>query len=100
MIIKDVKLEWLTFSERSNSRFKEQRSGDGKIWQTIASANGTPAASNTYKVYDNSSLSGVNYYVVKEYDVDGHTYQSEIKILKMTDVKSIISVFPNPSRRE
>ncbi len=94
---KSVKLEWRTFSELSNSRFEVQRSGDGKIWQTIANVNGTSAASNAYKVYDNSPLSGVNYYEIKEYDVDGHTYQSEIKILKMADIKSIISVFPNPS---
>jgi hypothetical protein len=99
---KNVKLEWVTSSGQNNSRFEIQRSGDGKTWKTIASINGggTTAASNTYKVYDDSPLSGINYYVIKQYDVDGHAYQSEVKILRMPDIKSFISVSPNPSHSE
>jgi hypothetical protein len=97
---KRVKLQWTTASEQNNARFEIQRSSDGKTWSTIASikGQGTTAASNTYKVYDNSPLSGINYYVIKQYDVDGHFYQSEVKFLRMADIKSIISVSPNPSR--
>lgn len=97
---KRVKLEWSTASEQNNDRYEIQRSSDGKTWSTIASikGQGTTAASNTYKVYDDSPLSGLNYYVIKQYDVNGHSYQSEVKILRMPDVKSIIFVSPNPSR--
>ena len=97
---KRVKLEWTTSSEQNNTRFEIQRSSDGKTWSTIASINGqgTTAASNTFKIYDNSPLSGLNYYVIKQYDVNGHSYQSEVKILRMPNVKSIIFVSPNPSR--
>jgi len=97
---KRVKLEWTTASEQNNSRFEIQRSSDGKTWNTIANVKGqgTTAASNAYKVYDNSPLSGINYYVIKQYDVNGHSYQSDVKILRMPDVKSIIFVSPNPSR--
>ena len=97
---KNVKLEWVTSSEQNNTRFEIQRSGDGKTWQTFASVNGqgSTGTSNTYKVYDDSPLSGINYYVIKQYDVDGHVFQSDVKILRMPDIKSIISVSPNPSR--
>ena len=97
---KSVKLEWVTSTEQNNTRFEIQRSSDGKTWKTIASVNGngTTAASNAYNVYDDNPLSGINYYVIKQYDVDGHAYQSDVKILRMPDIKSIISVSPNPSR--
>jgi len=97
---KNVKLEWVTSTEQNNTRFEIQRSSDGKTWKTIASVSGkgTTAASNAYKAYDDNPLSGINYYVIKQYDVDGHAYQSDVKILRMPDIKSIISVSPNPSR--
>jgi hypothetical protein len=97
---KRVKLEWSTASEQNNARFEIQRSSDGKTWNTIANVKGqgTTAASNAYKVYDDSPLSGLNYYVIKQYDVNGHSYQSEVKFLRMADIKSFISVSPNPSR--
>jgi hypothetical protein len=95
-----VKLEWSTASEQNNAWFEIQRSSDGKTWNTIANVKGqgTTAASNAYKVYDDSPLSGLNYYVIKQYDVNGHSYQSEVKILRMPNLKSIIFVSPNPSR--
>ena len=97
---KRVKLEWKTASEQNNARFEIQRSSDGKTWSTISSikGQGTTTASNTYKVYDDSPLSGINYYVIKQYDVDGHSYLSDVKFVRMADIKSIISVSPNPSR--
>ncbi|KAA9038489.1 T9SS type A sorting domain-containing protein [Ginsengibacter hankyongi] len=97
---KNVRLEWVTSSEQNNTRFEIQRSGDGKTWKPIASINGqgSTGASNTYKVYDDSPLSGINYYVIKQYDVDGHAYQSDVKILRMPEIRSIVSVSPNPSR--
>lgn len=97
---KQVKLEWITASEQNNDRFEIQRSNDGRSWKTIADikGHGTTTVSNTYKVYDQSPLSGINYYVIRQYDVDGHSYQSDIRSLRIiVNPKSIISVYPNPS---
>jgi len=83
-----------------NDRFEIQRSADGRTWKTIANIKGqgsTSAASNTYKAYDESPLSGINYYIIKQYDVNGHSYLSDIKFLRMTATKSILSVYPNPA---
>lgn len=97
---KKIKLEWVTASEQNNDRFEIQRSTDGRTWKTIANIKGqgsTSATSNTYKAYDESPLNGINYYVIKQYDVNGHSYQSDVKFLRMTAANSILSVYPNPA---
>ena len=96
---KKVKLEWVTASEQNNARFEIQRSSDGRSWQSIANikGHGNTAASNAYEAYDDNPLSGINYYIIKQYDVDGHSYQSDVKFLRMPGVKPIISVYPNPA---
>jgi Secretion system C-terminal sorting domain len=96
---KNVKLQWTTSSEQNNTRFEIQRSSDGRTWTTITSinGNGTGAASTTYKAYDQNPLSGVSYYVIKQFNADGHSYLSDIKLVKMPEIKGIILVTPNPS---
>ncbi|MEP7107708.1 MAG: T9SS type A sorting domain-containing protein [Ferruginibacter sp.] len=95
-----VRVQWATASEQNNDRFDIQRSSDGSSWATIASVKGkgTSAVSNTYSIYDERPLSGNNYYVIKQFDLDGHFSLSEVKFTKMPKAKSIISVYPNPSR--
>jgi len=93
-----IKLEWVSASQQNNARFDVQRSSDGKTWKTIASIKGVGSGStNAYKVYDESPLTGNNYYVIKQYDVDGHSYLSDVKFLRMPGIKPIISVYPNPA---
>src|SRR5450432_378541 len=96
---KKVELEWTTASEQNNDGFEIQRSSDGKTWKTIAKipGKGTTATSSTYSIFDESPLSGINYYVIKQHDVDGHSYMSDVKFLRMPEVRSIISVYPNPA---
>jgi hypothetical protein len=93
-------LDWSTASEQNNDRFEIQRSSDGKTWKVITTVkgHGTTATSNNYTAYDEKPLSGINYYSIKQYDIDRHAYQSDVKSVKMPDVKPIISVYPNPSR--
>jgi hypothetical protein len=93
-----VKLEWIATSEQNNARFEIQRSPNGRTWKTIDNIKGRGlAASNAYRIYDESPLSGINYYMIKQYDADGHFYQSDVKFVKMPETKSIISVYPNPA---
>ncbi len=93
-----VKVQWVAAGAQGNTRFEVQRSPDGRTWKTIANLNGNSlASSSAYSIYDENPLSGGNYYTIKQYDADGHSYQSDIKLLKMPVVKPIISVSPNPS---
>ena len=94
-----VKLEWTTASEQNNDRFEILRSSDGRSWKPVANikGHGTTAISTNYKAYDESPLNGINYYIIRQYDVDGHSYQSDVKFVRMQVTKSIISVYPNPA---
>ncbi|MEP6926403.1 MAG: T9SS type A sorting domain-containing protein [Ginsengibacter sp.] len=97
---KKIRLQWVTASEQNNDHFEIQRSSDGRTWKTIANikGHGTTTASNSYKTYDENPLNGINYYVIKQYDIDGHYHQSDVKSLRMTTgARSIISISPNPS---
>jgi uncharacterized protein (UPF0333 family) len=95
-----AKLEWSTASEQNINKFEVLRSGNGRTWKTVTTINGqgSTSVSGSFTAFDNTPLSGVNYYVIKQYDKDGSFYQSEIKLLKMPGLKSVVSVSPNPSR--
>jgi hypothetical protein len=98
---KKIKLQWVTASEQNNDRFEIQRSRDGRTWKTIANikGHGTTTTSNTYQAYDESPLSGINFYVIRQYDADGHSYLSDVKSVRMViGARSIISISPNPTR--
>jgi hypothetical protein len=97
---KKIKLEWNTTSEQNSDRFEILRSSDGRTWKTVGKINGygTSSTSKTYHAYDDDPLGGVNYYVIKLYDLDNHFYLSNVKSVRMPDVKPIISVYPNPAR--
>lgn len=96
---KKVRIEWVTASEQNNDRFEIRRSGDGSTWKTIATVkgHGTSSATNTYETYDPTPLSGVSYYAIKQWDVDGHSYLSDVRSVRMPGSESVISVYPNPA---
>jgi hypothetical protein len=96
---KKVKLEWSTVSEQNSDKFEVEKSNDGISWKTIAQvkAIGTSNEVNHYSSYDETPSSGINYYRLKQYDLDGHSKLSVIKSLKFTGVNTI-AVSPNPAR--
>lgn len=98
--IKTIKLNWTTAMEQSNARFDILRSSDSKNWKTIASVkgHGTTNLANSYQIIDENPFNGTNYYQLKQFDLDGNFYLSEIRELNLTaDVKSVVSILPNPT---
>ncbi len=51
----------------------------------------------TYSVTDESPRYGVNHYRIKQVDFDGKVSYSPIKSVKINEVSSKISIFPNPT---
>ena len=98
---KKIKLDWTTAMEQSNARFDILRSSDSKNWKTIASVkgHGTTNLSNNYQIYDANPLNGTNYYQLKQFDLDGNFYLSEIKALNSSSAatKDVVSISPNPA---
>lgn len=96
----NIKMEWKTASEQNNDRFEIQRSTDQIQWKTITTVkgSGTSSESHTYEAYDYSPVSGLSYYRIKQYDLDGRSHASDIRTVKMFASNSrLISVSPNPS---
>lgn len=94
-----VSLDWSTAQEINNSYFEVQRSADGNTnWEVIANAPGAgnSQAVKNYKAFDNSPLSGINYYRIKQVDYDGNFKFSKTVTVKTDDNKTGVSVLSNP----
>lgn len=96
-----VRIVWTTASEQNNDRFDVERSLDGRTWKTVTTikGNGTSTDLHTYKVYDNTPAAGTNYYRIKQYDLNGKAFISDVRSLKMLlDHISLVKVYPNPAK--
>jgi len=91
-------LEWSTATEINNSHFVIERSEDGSRFEEIGivEGNGTTTALSNYSFVDEAPFSGKNYYRLNQYDFDGKSDLSEIRIVEFTKRGSTISIYPNP----
>jgi alpha-tubulin suppressor-like RCC1 family protein len=94
-----VALTWATASEQNSDYFSVQKSLDGVNFQPIGKvkAAGNSSAVKQYSLLDESpAASGIVYYRLVEYDIDGKTTTSDIKSVKnISDAD--VTVVPNPS---
>ena len=97
---KKISLTWTTASEQNNDRFEVMRSSDSKVWKilTTVKGQGTTDLSNNYNTIDETPLNGINYYIIKQYNINGSFNYSEIKAFKLAGgTKSVIHISPNPA---
>ena len=68
-----IKLSWSTASEQNSSHFDILRSVDGLEYQKIGEkkASGNSDVNNNYTFVDENPFPGINYYKVKQFDMDG-----------------------------
>lgn len=98
---KRVKLVWTTESEQDNDYFMVERSADGKSnWVNIAKVkgSGTSAITHDYIAYDNLPLNGKNFFRIRQFDTDGKSRESEVRMINIIQEKSLLTIFPNPTR--
>lgn len=91
-----VRLDWETYSESNNSHFEIERSSDGaafaKLGQVASQGNG-----GTYAYTDLQPLSGVNYYRLKQVDIDGNFQYSQVMAVAMDGEEVVVAnMYPNP----
>lgn len=93
-----TQLFWATSSESSNAGFEVQRSQDGDRWLGLGFVKGHHHT-NTRKDYnfiDRTPIKGINYYRLKQTDLDGQFTYSDIVSLNFE--KTVHGkIFPNPS---
>ncbi|MFT4023377.1 MAG: T9SS type A sorting domain-containing protein [Flavihumibacter sp.] len=91
-------LKWETSQETNNAGFYIERSASRSNWETIGFA--SPATNNAlkhqYQFTDAHPLRGINYYRLKQVDLDGKYEYSGIINVKYQYSKRA-SVFPNPA---
>lgn len=95
---KSVILKWSTYTETNNSHFEILRSTDAINFQSIGIFM-APAANSTsttnYQFKDNTPVAGINYYRLKQVDLDGHfTYSTILRIDRNQAINSNWQVYP------
>ena len=99
---KTARLSWTTNSEINADYFEIQHSIDNMNFKSISSikANGNSIGISSYKITDeNPDLYSINYYRIKQVDLDGHFQYSITKEVSFNNIQSTnkLRVFPNPS---
>ena len=92
-----INLDWATASEKQSSHFDIERSADAQNWATIGSVKGagTSVRAHSYVYTDNAPLSNVNYYRLKQVDLDGKFEYSPVATAAVGKGK-LKGIFPNP----
>ncbi len=79
-----VHLSWTTWGEWNNDRFEIERSSDLTNWEKIGEKQGAGSSLEKiqYSFLDDNPLDGINYYRLKQVDIDGEaTYSDVIAII-------------------
>ncbi len=94
-----AELEWMTASESNSSHFVVERSTDGYTFAPIGevAAAGTSNSLLAYSFVDQRPLRGINYYRLKQVDLDGTTDLSHIVPITIDQLVAVGKPFPNPT---
>ena len=94
-----VKLTWTTEQEINSHIFIVERSADQRTWNEIArqAAAGNSSATLNYTSADYYPAKGINYYRLKQVDMDGKTYISVTRSLYFGSGNEIV-MSPNPAK--
>ncbi len=108
---KKAHLSWQTATEQNSDRFEIERSFDGLHFEKIGSvkAAGNSTSHIDYNFFDLAPKKGINYYRLKEVDIDNRLQYSETKtaqfgddvpfvlynnLTKGEDIKMRVGIFP------
>ncbi|KAA9034509.1 T9SS type A sorting domain-containing protein [Ginsengibacter hankyongi] len=94
-----VSIEWSTSQEINSNSFDVEKSADGNSnWVLVASVNaaGNSSVVKNYNVFDATPLNGVNFYRVKQVDLDGNFKYSKTVRINLNFSKTAVSVLANP----
>jgi hypothetical protein len=99
-----VELSWSTLQEVNTASFIIEHSTDGSHFSSIGQlpAKGNSNVTASYVFWHNTpDLNKINFYRVKQVDLDGKATYSAIRSVKFTKGKaSAVSSFPNPVQNE
>lgn len=93
-----IQLNWTTADQISNSYFEIQRSTDGIHFSAIAFTDSKKYSGNEqqYSYSDELPLNGINYYRLKQVDIDGRYSFSATISVSSKGADKIITTYTNP----
>jgi hypothetical protein len=93
-------LKWVTVQEQNSLRFVVERSTDGNNFLEIGTINasGNSSVAKAYTLTDALPMAGINYYRIKQVDVDGRIIYSDTRSVIFNPFKGNITVTPNPAK--
>lgn len=96
----NVKISWTTASEINNSHFEVERSSNGHDFDLVAKVEsyGNSNTLEKYSIIDNAPIQGINYYRLKQIDLDGTAQYSSIRTIQFSTSSEKIKVYPNPAK--
>lgn len=93
-----VNVIWKTANERNTDKFEVLRKGDEGDFVVINTQSAyNTAGEHPYSFADRSPLAGNSYYQLKQYDKDGQTTFSEIRLVSLTAMAEQFRAYPNPT---
>ncbi len=96
-----AKLKWSTASETNNRGFEIQHSIDGEDWSNLGFMDGLGNSTTVtdYNFTHEEPRVGINYYRLKQIDLDGKVEFLPIKNIHFASNKNEpISIYPNPAK--
>ncbi len=95
---KSVYLNWETATEMNSSYFDVQTSRNGTDWQSIGIVNAAGNSNTTqrYSLTHTSPVKGINYYRLKQVDIDAKFEYSATRTATFSTGSSI-TIMPNPT---
>lgn len=98
-----VRLDWLTAHELNNDHFViEKKVKDGHDYEVIAEVKGAGTTDEVqeYSFVDQTAMGAVNYYRLKQVDIDGtSTYSKMVEVRINTTQNPVYTLYPNPATR-
>lgn len=97
-----IEVRWRTVSELNSDRFEIERSFDGEnfIWIGSQTAAGNSMEERLYLHHDATARQGMNYYRLRQVDLDGSFTYSAIVSAYLKPAGGMSSLVPNPGGEE
>ncbi|MEO6612125.1 MAG: T9SS type A sorting domain-containing protein [Chitinophagaceae bacterium] len=93
-----AQLNWVTASEPSNAYFEIERKNVNGEWVVIGTMNSKGVNGGGYVFFDENPLA-VNFYRLKQYDIDRNFTYSPIVVVEMNVTDRLI-IYPNPAKEQ
>lgn len=94
-----IQLYWETASEHNNNYFEVQRSEDARDWSVmdnVLTNNGNASYRQTYIYTDKQPSPEVNYYRLRQVDLDGRFEYTKI-VQASAGIRPVVHISPNPA---